>query len=153
MEIDKKALYEKIYDEMCDYLDNEFKKNNYCDFQNDKCIANRNGASVHDIMGCCYSFDNKMIISNVRVCKHLKDKKCEIKCLTCKLFVCKYLKKKGISYNIDNILGEKYKLNKKEKDILKYNFFKTKEEIISKLLKKDNIPYYLWFLLEKYKIM
>lgn len=38
---DKKEQYTLIYENVCNYLDNQFRENNICDFKNDKCIANR----------------------------------------------------------------------------------------------------------------
>ena len=133
---DKKAKYEKIYDTICDYLDNEFNKNNYCDFKNDKCIANREGKSKKDIMGCCYSFKEKWgFYFDHRLCKYLVNKNCEIRCMACKLFTCKYLKENGIFFDIDALPGIAI-FNKKQKEILKNSFFKPREEIIEMLLEK-----------------
>ena len=50
-----KQRYEYLYDEICEYLDNQFITNNYCDFKNDQCIANRKSKFMNNIMGCCHS--------------------------------------------------------------------------------------------------
>ena len=93
----KREQYEYIYDTICDELDETFSQNNYCDFKNDKCIANREKVSTKDIMGCCYSFKYTALgnITDRHLCKYLNNKKCSTKCLTCKLYTCKYLKDKG----------------------------------------------------------
>lgn len=141
--------YEYIYDTVCEYLDNEFSKNNFCDFQNDSCIANRKKCSSHSSMGCCYSFQyskfwEPTFIKNVKICQHLNCKTCNTKCISCKLYTCKYLKDKNIQFNINNILLLDCFFNKKQHLILKYNFFAKREEIIKKLLEKNkqNLLFY-----------
>ena len=42
---DKKKKFNFLYDTVCDYLDSEFVKNNYCDFKDNICIAKRNHLS------------------------------------------------------------------------------------------------------------
>lgn len=143
--------YSYIYDSVCDYLDTEFVKRNYCDFRNDQCIANRLGVSKKDIMGCCYSFDNKGgFYFNHRLCPYLENKKCTEKCITCKLFTCKYLKEKGISFPIEIFPLIPIFMDKKQQEIIKHNFFKTKSEMLSKLMKKNRIPYFLYVFFELY---
>lgn len=151
-----KDRYEFIYDSACNYLDSKFSQCNYCDFCNDKCIADRETSSSK-LMGCCHSYELKSffgipIYKNERVCEHLINKTCETKNISCKLFTCKYLKNKGIKFNPNNILYLDYFFNMKQKDIIRFNFFKTKEEIIDKLLIKDLTPYIWWLFTRKYKI-
>ena len=72
------------------------------------------------------------------------------KCITCKLFTCNYLKRKGIKFYIDDfIISDLF--NKKQQLVLKSNFFKTEEEIIDKLIKtkSDKLPYLLLNILNK----
>lgn len=38
---DKRERYEYVYDAFCNYLDNEFSVNNFCDFRDGKCAAVR----------------------------------------------------------------------------------------------------------------
>ena len=40
----------------------------------------------------------------------------------------------------------------KQKLILKYNFFRSKEEILEKLMKKDNSPFLFYYLYGFYRI-
>ena len=97
-EIDERLSY--VYDEACDYLDSQFRTNNYCEFHaDDTCIANRNGTAAHSEMGCCYSFKygslfSKDLIQNLGICEHLDCKSCSTKCMSCKMFTCKELKSK-----------------------------------------------------------
>ena len=136
---DKKEQYTLIYENVCDYLDNQFREKNICDFKNDKCIANRENKTAHSIMGCCYSFEyagffSPQFIKNEQLCKYQQNRNCTTKCITCKLFTCKYLKEKGIKFDLHKILLLECFFNKKQHSILTSNFFKTEEEIINNLV-------------------
>lgn len=138
---DTNEQYEFIYENVCNYLDTQFKKNNFCDFKNDECIANREKQSAQTTMGCCYSFQydkfwSSKFIKNTQLCEHLNGKTCDTKCITCKMFTCDYLKKKQIKFNTSNILLLDCFFNKKQHLILESSFFKTKEEILKKLRNK-----------------
>ena len=81
---DKKEQYTLIYENVCDYLDNQFREKNICDFKNDKCIANRENKTAHSIMGCCYSFEycslfSPQFIKNERLCKYQQNRNCTTK--------------------------------------------------------------------------
>lgn len=133
-----KQIYSYIYDSICDDLDKKFEQNNYCDFKNDKCIAQRTVKTAHKTMGCCYMHTYSKIMSmpiSLGLCKYLQDKKCSKKCITCKFFTCKYLKKKGIVFRLEDYEIFKYFFNRKQKRIINESFFKTKEEIIDLLIK------------------
>lgn len=150
---DKKEKYIFIYDVVCDYLDNEFKKCDFCNFKNDKCIANREGMTKYKEMGCCYSFELTKLsdfrfIKNERLCTHMKNRKCDTKNISCKLFTCGYLKSKNIRYNTHKILILDIFFNKKQHDIINLNFFKTKEEILNKILEVNKDPY-IWYLFRR----
>ena len=150
----KRKIYEHIYEKICDYLDEEFNKNDYCNFINDKCIANRKNKSKHNIMGCCYSFKYTKTgkICDEKLCELLENKTCKDKCISCKIFTCKYLKSKKINFKITDFPLVKSSFNKKQIHILTSNFFKTKEEIISKLLEEDKTPYILYYIKDRYRI-
>lgn len=71
----------------CDYLDNELKTENMCDFQENQCIKHR----VHNFSrktGCCPPN-----------CKHIGECGCLTKNLSCKLILCDYLIKKGYYFS------------------------------------------------------
>ena len=51
----------------------------------------------------------------------------------------------------DFILVQSF-FNKKQQLILKYNFFKSKEEILNKLLEENNEPLIIYYLHSKYRI-
>lgn len=154
---DKKQQYEFIYDTTCKYLDDHFINRNLCDFKNNQCIANRNKSSLHCDMGCCYSFEyanfwEPTLIKNVKLCEHFQNQSCATACITCKLFTCKELRKNNISFKINNLLLLDCFFNKKQHLILKHNFFKTKEQIINKLLEKNTSPYWKYYLDNEYQI-
>lgn len=123
-----KKRYELIYDYMCEYLDNNVCK--LCDFKNDRCKANRKGVSVHDINGCCY-------FRNEGFCKLFKDKKCTNPNISCKLFMCSLIEKEmGFTSVPKNYLMLNYFFNYRQKELLRRNYRRKKEETIEKLLKK-----------------
>ena len=147
--------YTFIYDKVCNKLDQNFMVNNYCKFKDDKCIANRDSDNIEKDNGCCHSFiRNKNIKAHksteeLTLCKYLGDnKQCQIKCISCKFFVCQYLKDRGVYLDIlDNFLLRAV-FNKKQLDVIHINFFKTEEETVNKLIKvkKNHMPYKLFVL-------
>ena len=147
-----------LYDNIFKELDDIWKKHNPCKFCNNICISSKNHKSAHKENGCCYSFDySKNIfkfIDNVKLCKYLGiDKKCLTENISCKFFVCKYLKKNKL-FDIDMkdyLLVQAFFTNK-QKLILQFNFFRSKEEILEKLTKKDNTPFFIYYLFNNYRI-
>ena len=138
-----------LYDEVCKLLDKKWNKCTPCHFCNNKCIASRKGFMNKEFDGCCYSFQRKRFGKvKKEKCIHLKsDKTCDTKNLSCKLFTCNYLKKKSnFKTSFEDYLMLKFFFNKKERLIIKYNFFKTKEEILNKLKEKSIKPYILYLL-------
>ena len=123
---DRKEKYEYLYDKTCEYLDEQFSKYNYCDFNHDKCIANRNGTCRYQEMGCCHSFKlSKFIpgmLTNERVCQYLSNKKCSTKNISCKLHCCGYLREKGIRFKTHEMLALECFFNQKQHDIINLNF-------------------------------
>jgi len=128
--------YEVVYDYICDELDKKFMNNELCKFENDRCIVNRKYYNKDKIMGCCYSFKyNGLQFSEVRLCKHQKEQKCDVKCLGCKLFTCDYLRKHGVRFKLENIPIALAFFSKKQREILRTTFFTSKENIINKIIK------------------
>ena len=153
-----KKQYLFLYDNIFKSLDILWNKNNPCKFCNNICSASKNNKSAYKENGCCYSFDySKNIfkfIDNVKLCKYLgKDKNCMTENISCKFFVCNYLKRNNI-FNIDmkNYILVQAFFNKKQKLVLKYNYFKSKEEIIEKLIEKNNTPFLIYYFFSKYRI-
>ena len=146
---DKYKRNEFIYEELCNILDDKWNKYNPCQFCNNKCIASRNNYMDKEYNGCCYSFKRKRFGKvNKKPCIHLKDDKtCDTKNISCKLFTCIYLRKNtNFKTNYEDYIMLKLFFNKKERLIIKYNFFKTKEEILKKLQEKSIKPYILYLL-------
>ena len=131
----RKDKYSLIYDYACDYLDNEFISGNWCNFNNNKCVYNRTKPKSVQVNSCCTRNYNK------ELCKYFdnKEKSCSIKCLSCKLFVCPYLEKKGIKCSIKKTPYLHYFLSLRQKQISKINFFKPKGVFIKKWLR-----WYYW---------
>jgi hypothetical protein len=145
-----------IYETICNKMDAIFAKNNFCEFKDNKCISCRVNNS-NDLMGCCHSFDTRFIIGiqvykDTGICKHLNGTTCDTQNISCKLYTCKYLRKNGVTFLPQHMLLTSLFLNEKQFDIIRFNFFKTKEEILEKLKERDHIPYYWWFFIGKYKI-
>lgn len=126
--------YNYIYDTVCDYLDSYFYGKNLCDFKNNKCGEKRNTSSV---TGCCHHFKNKWLgpFTKLVLCEYLKeDYTCGAKCISCKLFTCDYLEKKGIKFKIKDILLLDVFFNPLQKYFIKYMVFTPKEKIIKRLM-------------------
>ena len=132
----RKERYNIIYDYACDYLDNEFINNNWCNFKNNMCISNRNKPKKYQVGSCCTRNYTKMD------CEYFDNtiKRCSIKCISCKLFVCNYLSKKGIKYRVNSVIYLKYFLSLRQKLIASVSFFKPKDVIINKWLNFYKLP-------------
>lgn len=130
----KYERYNYIYDTVCDYLDSYFYGKNLCDFQNNKCAEKRNTSST---IGCCRHFKNKWLgpFSKLVICEHLKeDYTCGAKCISCKLFTCDYLEKRGIKFRIKDILLLNVFFNPVQKYFIKYMVFTPKDKILKRLM-------------------
>ncbi len=132
--------YEYIYDEVCDYLDNKFIEQGQCEFKNDICIEKRKCKKVTSstTMGCCHHCKNQylgiILLQKFELCKYLKDKRCLIRSISCKLYTCDTLKSKGLEYRINDIAMLNVFFNNFQKFILKVSVFKTKDETIDRLM-------------------
>lgn len=126
--------YNYIYDAVCNYLDSYFYGKNLCDFKDNKCGEKRNTSST---TGCCHHFKHKWLgpLSKLVLCEHLKeDYTCGAKCISCKLFTCDYLKKKGVKFRIKDILLLDTFFNPLQKYFIKYMVFTPKEKILKRLM-------------------
>ena len=133
--VDIEKRYRFIYDYVCSYLDNQFKAKNICDFKNGVCVSRRNfkknPKSYPLIYGCCFT--------KGRVCPNLINYSCSIKCLSCKLFTCRYLTKKHIKYRINDILLLKLFFNLRQKEVISNQLFTDEDEFIEILMKKKSL--------------
>ncbi len=128
--------YNNIYDTVCKYLDNHFYGKNLCDFKDSKCGEKRNTTST---IGCCHHYRNKLlgplISHNLTPCKYLTENyTCGAQCISCKLFTCDYLEKKGIKFKIKDILLLDTFFNPIQKYFIKYMVFTPKEKILKRLM-------------------
>ena len=137
-----KEQYEAVYDLTCKDLDKQFKDHNFCDFKNNQCIAHRHLGNTKT-MGCCNTRGS--------ICPYLKNEQCSINCISCKLFTCNYLKRKGINFKVRNNPLLKRFFNKKQLLVLTNNLFHDKDVIIQKLLKtkQSKMPFIIFYLLNK----
>ncbi|MBR4262356.1 MAG: hypothetical protein IKQ35_03220 [Bacilli bacterium] len=133
---DKYKRYSKMHDYICDYLDKVFYHDNACEFHNNIC-AHRKYMIEHGIKkdvyedGCCYGYKEG------KVCNKLKNGRCTIRNVACKLFTCPYLKiTRGVRYSLDNIYLSKYLLNRRQKLYLTHTYFVEKDIILDGLMKR-----------------
>ena len=131
----KYERYNYIYDTVCNYLDSYFYGKNLCDFKNNKCGEKRTTSSV---TGCCRHFKIKWLgpFSKLVECEYLNmdNHTCSVKCISCKLFTCDYLRKKGIQFKIKDILLLDTFFNPLQKYFIKYTTFTPKEKILKRLI-------------------
>lgn len=159
---DRRHQVTYIYDSIIKQLDEIWSNINPCGFCNNVCIGIKHGQSPGNIDGCCYSFDYPKhplfsihFIENIKKCKHFDatKKMCSTKNISCKFYVCEYIKK-STSFNlkVDDFLLVNSFFNKKQKLIIHYNYFRTREEIIDKLLSENRIPYCIYYWFNYYRI-
>lgn len=127
---DIEKRYSFIYDTVCDYIDEKYLNCNYCEFKDDICKYFRENNELEHKNGCCYSDDRGGL------CKYLKNHKCSIKSISCKLYACPVLRKNKINFKMKDIPLIKYFFNIRQKYYIKYSFFKDKEYVMAKLLEK-----------------
>lgn len=124
----KKERLEYIYDNTCDYLDNEWKTHNYCKFEKDVCIGKREeGNKKQRTMGCCYHV-NIFSRKGHKLCEYLKNGSCTTKCLGCKLFACNVI---NVKFRIKDIIYADVFFNIIQKIIIKVMVLKRREEVLS----------------------
>ena len=120
--------YNYIYDLLCNKLEKDIEKYNYCIFIDNKCIAQRNKAKwpENEYNGCCFDVTKK------EECKYLNsNKSCDITCISCRVFTCRYLKDRGIDYDIRKNIFSKIFMNLLQRPVFVWNFFTPKEKILN----------------------
>ncbi len=131
----RKEKYNYLYDSICEYLDNRVVKSNVCGFEHDKCIVKRNTSCT---MGCCHHYKNKLFgmfyEKELKLCEFQKEKRCTAKCISCKMFMCDTLKKKGYNFTTRNVITIKRYFDPIQKMIIVTSFFTPKEKIMKRLL-------------------
>ena len=126
---DIKEKYSMIYDEICDYLNKDFIQNGYCDFKNNKCIAQRRHKFYppNRKNGCCSK--------QIKKCPNLINGNCMVECVACKLFSCSYLAKMGVGYYGREIILLQAFFNRKQRKHFVFDFYQSKEEVLNKVYK------------------
>lgn len=128
----KEKQLEKIYEEVYSYLQENFVANSYCDFRDNKCVAQRHFTTYpfNRKNGCCFT--------RVRTCPHLqKDGSCNVECMACRLFSCPFLSKRGITYYASEFVLLNAFLNKKQRKHLVFDFYKPKAKVLNKISKSN----------------
>lgn len=126
---DLEKRYNTIYNEIYTFLERDFISNKYCDFRDNKCVAQRNHTAypINRRDGCCFT--------RIKTCPHLEKGNCTIECLACRLFSCPYLTKRGIGYWATEFILLQAFLNKKQRKHLVFDFYQPKPKIIRKIIK------------------
>lgn len=135
---DSNKRLDYLYDLICDYLDNEFRSKNICEFN---CgICKKRQAMINEgikkdtyLNGCCYSYVHE------KNCIYLENGMCKTKNLGCKLFTCDYLKREGYKYKLKDIYLSKYFFNFRQKLFIENAIKKSKEEVIKGIKKRGRI--------------
>lgn len=120
--------YEFIYDTVWKELDDLWNVGYFCQFSGNICERHRKTGLEDHRDGCCNG-------KSRGVCSHLKNGRCEVQSIACKLFTCRYLEKKGIRFRVRDFPLLNYFFNRKQKEVLTYQFFRTKEETIDELMR------------------
>lgn len=107
---------EYIYDKSCQKIDNLHKDENVCDFKCNKCLIQQMDKS-NEINGCC------------RTCIYQSTSGCKTSNLTCKLFWCDEVKKRYKFYEMKD-LPLLNNLSKRQRFILKLDYFQSREEVL-----------------------
>ena len=84
---DKKNKMNSIITYSCDFLNMENNINNMCDFRDNKCVSCRE-RNIDRIIGCCQ-----------KNCKFAHAGVCNVKNISCKLYMCDYLENKGYYFS------------------------------------------------------
>lgn len=134
-EKDIEKRYSKLYDMICDYLDNEFINKNICGFENNLCSRRKymidKGIKKDTYLnGCCHSYKDG------KDCEHLKNGRCSIKNIACKTFTCPYLKLKGKRYSINKIYFARYFFNSRQKFYMQNTYFVDKKVVLKGILER-----------------
>lgn len=135
---EKKERNSHIYDLLCTEIEESLKDGDFCVFENNQCIARRDRKNnkakwpKNDWNGCCYDIEKK------ENCKYLHHTACDIQCISCRIFTCRYLKDRGFDYDIRKNIQVKCFLNVFQIPVLIWNFF-TPKEVILKSLNKCNV--------------
>mgnify|MGYP003295727795 CR=1 FL=1 len=124
-----------VYDLMCNRMLNETQKIGYCYFKDNKCVTSRytKGFPKSKENGCC----NNTYKDKKKNCRYLnEDHSCAICSISCRIFTCVYLQRRGIDHALFQypVIDCLYSKSTKYKMI--YGFFTPKERMIKKISHK-----------------
>lgn len=121
--------HQYIYGTICHKLEAAIQKYNYCLFENNMCIAQRAKCEWPKVTtnGCCFD------VTKNTECNHLNCTSCDITCISCRLFTCRYLKDRGVDFDIRKNILTKTHFNLLQKPELIWNFFTEKDVILEKV--------------------
>ena len=134
-EKDIEKRYSKLYDMICDYLDYDFIERNFCGFKDNLCSRRRymieKGIKKDTYLnGCCHSYKEG------KTCEHLKNGRCSIKNIACKLFTCPYLRLQGKNYSLNKIYLARYFFNFRQKFYIQNTYFVDKDVVLKGILER-----------------
>lgn len=124
-----------VYDLICDQMLDEAQKIGYCYFVDNKCVTSRytKGFPKSKENGCC----NNTYKDRKKNCRYLKeDYSCAICSISCRVFTCVYLQRRGIDHALFQYPVMDCLYSKSTKYKLIYGFFKPKEKMMKKLSHK-----------------
>ena len=128
---DRKERQRFVYKKACTYLDKEIVNTNVCGFNNDKCSVK---ANTDCTMGCCHHYPHKRtgIFRNekLQLCEYQINKICTANCITCKMYMCPEMERKGYKYNVFNVPLINCFFNIIQKSIISVSFFTTEDKIM-----------------------
>lgn len=135
------SQYNYIYNQACEELDEMFAQDNYCDLRKNVCACQRNESRiVMEILNRFYKLNYSKEFGlrvDAGLCYKLDGKTEAQKCIACKLYTCKYLRKRKIKVKPDDIFLIKIFFNKRQKLYIERAFFKSQEDIVRKLVKMN----------------
>jgi hypothetical protein len=126
----KKERLAYIYDRTYDFIANNYVETNFCEFENDQCISQRI-KNCKNKNGCCGE------------CKYLKNKRCSINALSCKLYFCSYINKKKKAIKIKDISFANCFFTIKQKIIVSLSVFQSREKMLEILHSNSLILWYI----------
>ena len=132
---DDKEKLSIIYDTICNQMLEEAKAINYCNFIDNKCITMRytDGFPNSKENGCC----SNTYKDRRKDCRYLnKDHSCAICSISCRVFTCVYLQRRGIDHSLWQYPIIDCLIRKFAKTKMIFSFFIPKEKMIMKLKRR-----------------
>ena len=130
---DEKERFSYVYDVICERMLKEVKLLNYCNFKDNICITARytdNSFPNSKENGCC----NNTYKDKKKNCRYLKDDhSCSICSISCRVFTCEYLQKRGIDHSLWQYSLIDCVFSKLSRPNIIFGFFTPKEKMMKKI--------------------